>query len=196
MTLRKIDNKLYTLSARLRREQPLYLAEARGFAWLCRQPWAQRRYWPKQVAVVQDFLRATDLARYDPALQPEQVIQQALFCDSFFRHWRSRLLAWPPAQLMPLMTVRGEEVWQSAYEQGKGVILLQYHTLAGRLVFPWLAYIGVQPRLSIDTARAIAKAAGESYSAEMALFLRARQLHAAKSCLEAGGVVRILSVPA
>jgi hypothetical protein len=72
------------------------------------------------VAVVQDFLRATDLARYDPALQPEQVIQQALFCDSFFRHWRSRLLAWPPAQLMPLMTVRGEEVWQSAYEQGKG----------------------------------------------------------------------------
>ena len=55
---------------------------------------------------------------------------------------------------MPLMTVRGEEVWQSAYEQGKGVILLQYHTLAGRLVFPRLAYIGVQPRLSIETARA------------------------------------------
>jgi lauroyl/myristoyl acyltransferase len=190
--LTKGRNKVYRRLVKARWEPTLYFVEARLMAWLCGQPWAQRRYWGKKVALVQEFLRATNLAMYDPALQPAQVIRQALFCDSFFFDWRSRLSAWPPAQLMPLITVRGEDVWQSAYQQGKGVILLQYHTLAGRLVFPWLAYMGVQPRLSIDPARKIAKAAGQSYSAEMAPFLRARQLHAAKSCLEAGGVVRIV----
>lgn len=186
--LQAIDNKLYSMSTRRQRAPMLYLAEARFVAWLCGQPWAQRRYWPGKVETIQRFLRETNLPLSNSTHPPSQVMQQALFCDSFFQHWGWRLRTWQSHQLAQVVTVRGWEAWLAAYKQGKGVILLPYHTLAARLFLPWLAHAGLEHLLRIGTARQALETADLPNSP----FFHARQLHAAQGCLAIGGVVQIL----
>jgi hypothetical protein len=186
--LHKIDHKLYLMSAKIQREPMLYRAEAQFFAWLCGQPWAQRRYWPAKVAVVERFLQQTNLLMANSQLTPTQVIQQALFCDNFIRHWRWRLNTWQPQQLAQIVTVRGWDAWRTAYEQRKGIILLSYHTLAARLILPWLAHAAVAPSLVLGSRYQVDNTGDLPNSP----FLYARQLHAARSCLAVGGVVQIL----
>lgn len=186
--LHKIDHKLYLMSAKIQREPMLYRAEAQFFAWLCGQPWAQRRYWPAKVAVVERFLQQTNLPMANSRLTPTQVIHQALFCDNFIRHWCWRLNTWQPQQLAQIVTVRGWDAWRTAYEQRKGIILLSYHTLAARLILPWLAHAAVGPLLVLGSRYQVDNTGDLPNSP----FLYARQLHAARSCLAVGGVVQIL----
>lgn len=186
--LRKIERKLYAISARKQREPMLYLAEAQLFVWLCGQPWAQRRYWSKKAAVVERFLHQTNLPMAPSRLTPTQVMHQALFCDNFIRDWRWRLSTWQPQQLAQVVTVRGWEAWLAAYEQRKGVILISHHTLAARLILPWLAHTAVGPSLALGSRYQV-DTTGDLPNSP---FLYARQLHAARSCLIAGGIVQIL----
>lgn len=186
--LHKIDHKLYLMSAKIQREPMLYRAEAQFFAWLCGQPWAQRRYWPAKVAVVERFLQQTNLPMANSRLTPTQVMHQALFCDSFIRPWCWRLSTWQPQQLAQVVTVRGWEAWRTAYEQRKGIILVPYHTLAARLILPWLAHAAVGPSLVLGSKYQV----DDTGDLPNSPFLYARQLHAARSCLATGGVVQIL----
>lgn len=186
--LQSIENNLYSMSTGRQHAPRLYRAEVRYFAWLCGQPWAQRRYWPAKVAVVERFLQQTKLPTANARLTPTQVMHQALFCDNFIRHWRWRLSTWQPQQLAQVVTVRGWEAWRTAYEQSKGIILVTYHTLAARLIMPWLAHAGVEPSLVLGSKYRV----DDRGDLPNSPFLYARQLHAARSCLVAGGVVQIL----
>lgn len=186
--LQSIENNLYSMSSGRQHAPLLYLAEARFFAWLCGQPWAQRRYWPAQVALVQRFLHETNLPMAPSRLTPTQVMHQALFGDNFIRPWRWRLSTWQPQQLAQVVTVRGWEAWRAAYEQRKGVILIPYHTLATRLLLPSLAHAGVELSLVLGSRYQ----ADDTADLPNSPFLYARQLHAAQGCLAAGGVVQIL----
>lgn len=186
--LQSIENNLYSMSSGRQYAPLLYLAEARFFAWLCGQPWAQRRYWPAKVAVVERFLHQTNLPMANSRLTPTQVMHQALFCDNFIRPWRWRLSTWQPQQLAQVVTVRGWEAWRTAYKQRNGIILVTYHTLAARLLLPWLAHAGVEPSLVLGSRYQ----ADDTADLPNSPFLYARQLHAAQGCLAAGGVVQIL----
>ena len=186
--LHKIEGNLYAMSARIQRSPMLYWAEAQFLAWLCGQSWAQRRYWSSKVETVERFLRETALPLSNSQSAPIQVVQQALFCDNFIRHWRWRLSTWQPQQLAQVVTVRGWEAWRTAYEQRKGIILISYHTLAARLILPWLAHAVVGPSLVLGSRYQV-DTTGDLPNSP---FLYARQLHAARSCLAAGGVVQIL----
>lgn len=186
--LQSIENNLYSMSTGRQHAPRLYRAEVRYFAWLCGQPWAQRRYWPAKVAVVERFLQQTKLPMANARLTPAQVMHQALFCDNFIHQWRWRLSTWQPQQLAQVVTVRGWEAWRTAYEQSKGIILVTYHTLAARLIMPWLAHAGVEPSLVLGSKYQV----DDTGDLPNSPFLYARQLHAARSCLVAGGVVQIL----
>jgi len=141
-----------------------------------------------KVAVVERFLQQTQLPTANARLTPTKVMHQALFCDNFIRHWRWRLSTWQPQQLAQVVTVRGWEAWRTAYEQSKGIILVTYHTLAARLIMPWLAYAGVEPSLVLGSKYQV----DDTGDLPNCPFLYARQLNAVRSCLVAGGVVQIL----
>lgn len=186
--LQKIEYKLYLMSAKKQREPMLYLAEAQLFAWLCGQPWAQRRYWPAKVAVVERFLHQTNLPMANLQLTPSQVMQQTLFCDNFIRQWRWRLSTWQPQQLAQVVTVHGWEAWRTAYAQKRGIILISYHTLTARLILPWLAHAAGGPSLVLGSKYQV----DDTGDLPNSPFFYAHQLYAARSCLAAGGVVQIL----
>lgn len=187
-----ISQKLYRATVKYQRESLLYFGEARFFAWLCGQPWAQQRYWPEAREVVQTFLRQTKLLDHNPALTIERVTQQALFGSCFSQRWFPRLSAWPLPQLAQVIRVHGWERWLEAQQRGQGVILTHYHAVGAKLVWVWLAALGMRDLTSISAGHTAAKEAGLTYTPEITPFLHARQLHAAKACLETGGAVRIL----
>lgn len=93
--LARISNKLYRVSAKYEREPALYFAEARFYAWLCGQSWAQQRYWPGKVDVVHTFLRETQRLGLNPSHTSARVTQQVLFASAFSQRWFQRLSAWP-----------------------------------------------------------------------------------------------------
>lgn len=190
--LNRISRKLYRATVRYQRESVLYFVEARLFAWLCGQPWAQQRYWAKEVELVHTFLRRTKLLDHNPALTMSEVTQLALFGYCFSDRWFQRMTTWSPQQLAQVITVHGWEQWLAAQQRGRGVILTHYHVYPTQLVWVWLTAMGVQQLNTVRNGRMAAQEAGVVYTPEIVPFLYARQLHAAKACLEAGGAVRIL----
>lgn len=190
--LDRMSKKLYNVSARYGWEPTLYFTEARLLAYLCGQRWFQQRYCRDQVTLIRAFLQATGIINQNPTLSSGRVIQQALFNHYFLRNWLRWASDWQPNYLERVITIHGETAWREAYQPRKGVILTLYHALPCRLVTKWLANQNVKPLLLIRTAQKWATLTGVTYSPATAPFLRAQELHAAKVCLEAGGVVCIL----
>lgn len=187
-----VSEKLYHVSSNYGMAHWFYLAEARYFAWLCGQPWAQQRFWVTEVAIIQRFLRATALLTLNSALDPKFIMQQALLGEVLRSRWQPRHKHFQPAQLASIVKVHGAEIFTAAYQQRRGVILTLYHAFASRFVSPWLASVGIKPQMRIERASKVASADGLTYAPAMDSMLNARQLHAAKNCLADAGVVHIL----
>ena len=189
---KRLSAKLYRVSSNYGVAHHLYLAEARYFAWLCGQPWAQQRFWASEVEMMQRFLRETNILKLNQKLEPKAIVHQALLGDTLHKRWLPWFNRFQPSQLASITTVRGQENFTTAYQQKCGIILTYYHGLASRFVLPWTTSVGVKPHVRIEPARVVANAAGLTYSPTMDAFLNARQLHAAKACLAEAGVVHIL----
>ena len=191
--LKQLDQTFHAISIKFGKETLLYLVEALLFSKICRYEWFQVKYRTKALGDIQCFLDTTNILLKNPRLDPKEVIQDFLLCDYLNRHWNWgwHLDACQPERLIQLIKVRGEECFQNAYRQGNGVILAQYHTFAARMVFPWLANMGVYPLLSVDNSK-FHKSVQVQGRLDRISFSWARTLFAARSCLEEGGVIRIL----
>lgn len=189
--LNKADKKLYRISAKHGRAHLLYRAEARLYAWLCRQAWFQSRYQANEVQQIQRFLAATAILQINPTLDAKQVIQQALLGNYLRWRWRQRFTQMPSALIASLFTVQGQEFLDAALQPKKGVVLTFAHSYTVYLVRYWLLASRPEPEFTILQASDAAQRMGMPFSPAASHSIHVRQLRQAKECLQQNGIVSI-----
>jgi len=96
----------------------------RILAWLCGQAWYQNRFYSQQVRLVKEFYAVLNNPR--PSLQ--RVIQGSLVAN-IGRAWKHPVVSTPGKKsLDKWVQVRGEEHYQKAMQDGKGIVLATNHS--------------------------------------------------------------------